>query len=226
MKVSNKVKTVKYERIPFYVDVPDAVSEENMEAMAEWCKGEIRTEGSGKNARQYIKVHVHNPMKERQTKAFIGDRILFAGNGFKVYTPQAFGKSFRKVKTLNRREAQRAGIRPPIEGRTPVAKGTPNPKSFADQQKVKVKQKNSDVTATVPAKELQGQRVSQPTIDEAHRFTPEQISDVLNPMFDGDPGTLPEKTIAQQQDDYAKSVDEQDQKTAEEMLAELLEDTN
>lgn len=116
------MKTVKYARKPFYVDVPDPVSEENMAEMAEWCKGEIRTEGSGPNARKYIKVHVHLPLKERQTKAFIGDRILFAGNGFKVYTPKAFENSFNKVKHLSRAEADAAGIHWPIE---PKRKGVP-----------------------------------------------------------------------------------------------------
>ena len=109
------METELFERIPFYVQVPHAVTEENMKALAEWCKGDIRTEGSGANARQFIKVKVSKPLTERQTKAFIGDRIIYASNGFKVYTPKAFAKSFRKVRTLTKAEAQRAGIHPPIE---------------------------------------------------------------------------------------------------------------
>jgi hypothetical protein len=69
------------------------VTEENMAAVAKWCQGDIRNTTDGK----YIKVRVHRPLNERQTKAFPGDRILYAGTGYKVYTPNAFDKSFMKA---------------------------------------------------------------------------------------------------------------------------------
>lgn len=45
----------------------------------------------------YIRVHVHRALNERQTKAFIGDWVLYAGTGFKVYSAKAFNNSFEPV---------------------------------------------------------------------------------------------------------------------------------
>lgn len=105
------MKTHKFARKPFYVDAV-RVSEENIEEVAKWCNGDVQTDSS---EGLYIKVRVHRPLTDRQTKAFIGDWVLFAGSGFKVYTPKAFDKSFEKVKTLTKAQADEAGIRPPIE---------------------------------------------------------------------------------------------------------------
>ena len=97
----NMVNTIRYARKPFYVDAVQ-VTAENMEEVAKWCQGEIRTFetapselGSRKN--NYIKVRVHRPATERQTKAFVGDWVLYAGTGYKVYTPKAFDKDFVQV---------------------------------------------------------------------------------------------------------------------------------
>lgn len=92
--------TVKYVRKPFYVEALQ-VTAENIEAVAEWCSGEIRTTkkpGSDDEVR-YIKVWVQRPLDERQTMAFEGDWLLYAGTGFKVYMDKAFQKSFEKVVT-------------------------------------------------------------------------------------------------------------------------------
>ncbi len=85
------VDTVKYVRRPFYVDVVQ-VTAENIEAVATWCDGEVRSEANG--GAQYIKVRVSNPRTDRQTKAFWNDFVLYAGSGYKVYTPKAFANSF------------------------------------------------------------------------------------------------------------------------------------
>lgn len=104
------LKTHKFARKPFYVDAV-RVSDANMEEVAAWCEGEIFNEDGA----DFILVKVHRPLNERQTQAFIGDWVLFAGSGFKVYTPKAFDKSFEKVKTLTKAQADEAGIRVPHE---------------------------------------------------------------------------------------------------------------
>lgn len=106
------LKTHKFARKPFYVDAV-RVSEANMEDVAKWCEGAVQSNDEG----VFISVKVHRPLTERQTQAFIGDWVLFAGSGFKVYTPKAFDKSFEKVKTLTKAQADEAGIKVPHEKR-------------------------------------------------------------------------------------------------------------
>ncbi len=108
------MKTHKFARKPFYVDAV-RVSEANIAEVAEWCGGSVeKTEDDGQS---YVKVQVHRPLNERQSQAFIGDWVLFAGTGYKVYTPKAFDKSFEKVKTLTKAQADEAGIKVPHEPR-------------------------------------------------------------------------------------------------------------
>jgi hypothetical protein len=89
------VVTEKYIRKPLYVDAV-RVTAANFEDIASWCQGEILQadvpgEGVGK---QFIKVRVHNPKHPRQTKAFIGDWLLYTERGYKVYTNKAFHAAF------------------------------------------------------------------------------------------------------------------------------------
>lgn len=112
------MKTHKFARKPFYVDAV-RVTEANMEEVAQWCKGEILEDPTdGK----YISVKVHRPLNDKQTMAFVGFWVLFAGTGYKVYTPKAFDKSFEKVKTLTKAQADEAGIKVPHEPRQPKKK--------------------------------------------------------------------------------------------------------
>lgn len=93
------LKTEKFVRKPFYIDAVQ-VSDENISEVAEWCQGEIRTTAANNQDgidEEYVKVRVHRPLNERQTKAFIGDWVLYAGAGFKVYTSKAFKNSFDLV---------------------------------------------------------------------------------------------------------------------------------
>lgn len=126
------MKTHKFARKPFYVDAV-RVSEDNIEDVAKWCQGEVMTDPA---EGRYVKVRVHRPLTDRQTKAFIGDWILCAGTGFKVYTPKAFDKSFEKVKTLTKAQADEAGIKVPHEkSKRPrrVPKPPANPVLSAEQ---------------------------------------------------------------------------------------------
>lgn len=109
------LKTHKFARKPFYVDAV-RVSETNIEEVAKWCSGKVAEhETDGK----FVSVEVYRPMNERQTQAFVGDWVLFAGSGFKVYTPKAFDKSFEKVKVLTKAQADEAGIKVPHEKSQP-----------------------------------------------------------------------------------------------------------
>ena len=87
----------KYGRKPFSVGAVQVTSE-NMAEVAKWCGGRVQNmveDGVDSVAgTKYIKVKVKRPLSARQTKAFIGDWVLQAGTGFKVYTDPAFQKSF------------------------------------------------------------------------------------------------------------------------------------
>lgn len=106
----------KFARKPLYVDAVE-VTAENMAEVAEWCSGNIRTlvRPGTTTEEKYIRVKVHRALSDRQTKAFVGDRVLSTPTGFKVYPPRAFEKSFEKVETLTKEQADEAGITVPIE---------------------------------------------------------------------------------------------------------------
>lgn len=87
------ISTATYARKPFEVEASE-VTAENMDVIAKWCGGEVRVSDSGF---KFIKVHVRRALNERQTRAYIGDYVLAAGTGFKVYTAKAFLSSFDKV---------------------------------------------------------------------------------------------------------------------------------
>lgn len=89
-----KLKLEEYERLPFTIQAVE-VTAENIRAVAKWCGGEVRTSGK-RGIQKYIKVDVKRALNDRQTMAYIGDFVLRAGSGFKVYTPRAFSESFRK----------------------------------------------------------------------------------------------------------------------------------
>lgn len=98
------IETQKFVRKPLYVDAV-RVTPSNFDEIKNWCQGEVAHEFpgesgfSGPNGKKYIRVRVHNPKNPRQTKAFIGDWILYTERGYKVYTNKAFHASFDKIDT-------------------------------------------------------------------------------------------------------------------------------
>jgi hypothetical protein len=87
------IVTTRYQRKPIFVDVIQ-VTEKNFDEVAKWCQGQIMNGSS-----RYIRVRVHNPMRPRQTKAFVNDWILYSEHyGYKVYTDGAFRNAFEEVK--------------------------------------------------------------------------------------------------------------------------------
>lgn len=96
--------TDRYVRKPLYVDAVQ-VTEDNFFDIARWCVGEIHNidetpisdDDEVEPNKQYIHVRVHNPKNPRQTKAMVGDWILYTERGYKVYTTKAFQANFDKV---------------------------------------------------------------------------------------------------------------------------------
>lgn len=88
------MQVTKFVRKPFEVD-GIRVTPDNIQEVAEWCQGEVRTT-KGKDGEDVstVKVRVLRPMNERQTIAYEGDWILYAGTGYKVYTNKAFVATF------------------------------------------------------------------------------------------------------------------------------------
>lgn len=92
--MSRSIETTQYLRKPLYVAAV-RVTDANFDEMASWCQGEIQQdEINGNGNRSYIRVRVHNPKSPRQTKAFVGDWLLYTERGYKVYTNRAFHESF------------------------------------------------------------------------------------------------------------------------------------
>jgi hypothetical protein len=102
------VTTHRYIRKPLYVDAVH-VSEDNFVEVSKWCQGEVRLRDHEELVdvaelddpsvphECFIRVRVHNPKNPRQTKAFVGDWILYTEKGYKVYTQKAFRNSFDPV---------------------------------------------------------------------------------------------------------------------------------
>lgn len=84
------MQTNKYVRKVFAVNAVQ-VTAENLFEVAEWCGGEVKAAEDGK---AYVKVKVHRPLNEKQTRAQVGDWVLESTTGFKVYTERAFANSF------------------------------------------------------------------------------------------------------------------------------------
>lgn len=96
------METQQYQRKPIIVEAV-RVTEENFLDVAHWCQGAIVTPGGVNKSineikatkDKFIKVRVINPQRVRQTKAFVGDWVLYSEyNGYKVYTNGAFENAF------------------------------------------------------------------------------------------------------------------------------------
>lgn len=86
-----------FRRKPLFVEAV-TVTEANMYEVASWCGGKVKTDDSDEptKGQLYIKVKVKRPLNDRQTRAYIDDKVLKAGASFKVYTPKAFDVSFEE----------------------------------------------------------------------------------------------------------------------------------
>lgn len=84
------IETKRARRRDIFVDYVQVTSE-NMAELAQWCSGKIRRTGNGA---KYIFVHVLYPKEPKQSRAFVGDYLLYSPTGFKVYTERGFTKVF------------------------------------------------------------------------------------------------------------------------------------
>lgn len=88
----------KYVRKPLIV-LGVQVTKENFMELALWVQGSVfnpdgTQHGEINPEKQYILVRVHNPKSPKQSKAFLGDWILYSDRGYKVYSPKAFTNTF------------------------------------------------------------------------------------------------------------------------------------
>lgn len=90
------LETKQFVRKPFEV-VAVQVTADNFYEVAKWCQGDINS-ASGDDGK-FIRVRVLNVINPKQTQAFVGDWVLYASTGYKVYTDKAFKKSFEEKVT-------------------------------------------------------------------------------------------------------------------------------
>lgn len=100
-KMTDDVTPTTYRRKTFSVEAIQ-VTEDNMDAVANWCQGKVlanRGESGEGNARFFVKVPVKRPLNDRQSRAYVGDWVLEARSGFKVYTQRAFDGCFEPAES-------------------------------------------------------------------------------------------------------------------------------
>lgn len=170
------VDTEKYIRKPLYVDAV-RVTNANFDEIAAWCQGEVLQDYTlgGGVGKKYIKVRVHNPKVPRQTRAYVGDWLLYTERGYKVYTNKAFHASFDLVE----------GVAPKTETELPTRLGnvsySPEEKDqLAAQQLDTPLSEDEEVAEAEPVSEM-AQAVAMieaegGTVEEA---TPEGIADAV-----------------------------------------------
>lgn len=96
------IQTSKYIRKPLIVEAVQ-VTEDNFMELTLWAGGKIMNndgtepDGPVNTKDQHIHIRVHNPKTPRQTRAFVGDWILYTNRGYKIYTPKAFKSAFDAV---------------------------------------------------------------------------------------------------------------------------------
>ena len=100
---SSALKTQTFQRKPFQVEAVQ-ITEENFEKVADWCGGSIVTVQEPQHKqllpgepKRFIQVAVSRPLTKRQTEAYVGDWILFASKGYKVYANRPFLKNFEEA---------------------------------------------------------------------------------------------------------------------------------
>jgi hypothetical protein len=83
-----------YTKKPFDVEAY-RITDENMEKLAAWCSGIVKTNREGK---KYIHLDIPYARNIRQTMGFKGDWVVLTGTSFKLYTNKAFLENFDRKK--------------------------------------------------------------------------------------------------------------------------------
>lgn len=68
------------------------ITEENLEAVAAWCGGEIQVSTSGKTPKKFIKVEVSRP--GRLSRGFPGNWVTKRGIKYQIFTAKAMRENF------------------------------------------------------------------------------------------------------------------------------------
>lgn len=89
------IKIEQFRRKTFDVDAVQ-VTPDNLEDVAKWCGGDIRTESQKGRDVKFIKVRVYKALDDEQTKAFVGNFVVYMGSGYKVYKYNAFMRTFER----------------------------------------------------------------------------------------------------------------------------------
>jgi hypothetical protein len=130
------IDTETYIRKPLYVEAV-RVTEENFDEIRAWVSGKIEKDGP----KRFIRVFVKDPKVPRQSKAFVGDWILWTERGgHKVYTPKAFERDFDKVE-------------PTLPAAAPVIEATPGVTIEAAATEVTTVAPNEDDSAKIQVDE-------------------------------------------------------------------------
>lgn len=149
------IETHRYSRKPFDVDAVQ-VTPENMDLVASWTGGSVKSDDGGI---KYINIDVHRAATDRQMMAYENDWVLFAGQGFKIYTNTAFKKSFvqtsdePKLHEIRPRRNFRSGPKGPKLARNASQESLANLNKVAAAMKEKPKRK---ITEVVHAEEVEG----------------------------------------------------------------------
>ena len=80
----------KYKRKELIVSAVE-ITDENMEEVAEWCRGRIQLDEN--KERRIVGMKVFHPVNKRQTQGYVGD-FMVKLNGFKVYEPKSLNNMF------------------------------------------------------------------------------------------------------------------------------------
>jgi hypothetical protein len=93
--VGKEIQIVAMIRKPFYVNAV-LVTEENIENVATWCNGTIVLieRNRSKNLIKCVQIEDRRAQADWQRQARVGDWVVSAGKGFKVYTNKALRASF------------------------------------------------------------------------------------------------------------------------------------
>ena len=90
------IKIEQFRRKTFDVDAVQ-VTPDNIHDVAAWCGGDVRTEQQKGKSVKFIKVRVYKALDDEQTKAFVGNFVVYMGSGYKVYKYNAFMRTFEKL---------------------------------------------------------------------------------------------------------------------------------
>lgn len=174
------VTTERFIRKPLYVDGV-RVKADNFEAVAAWCEGEILKETEGpRTGKKYIRVRVQYPKSPRQSKAFIGDWILYTETGYKVYTNPAFRKSFDEVGAEQTQPVTAEEIRkklPNVQDRRPTAPPQDEVKTLPEP----VVEPGADLGTTPQGEPIEVvEATSQAIVDAVNEQQPVPVEPVAN----------------------------------------------